>query len=203
MSLSPAPRSCAGPCRRPASAAASIPRGGHEQDAMANHRERPVLATLRCGSAADYLLTRAEPILRPGPADRSVRSGVPCPGGGDAVFKALADPTRRALPHRLRERNDQTSGELCKPREMARGATPGSAGPGHGLCAFARARPTDSDGATGCSRLAGTTDEPSSGRARCPTRRIVRARCPGRTRPPYPAARPTTTLPPRRCVGPG
>jgi uncharacterized protein YndB with AHSA1/START domain/DNA-binding transcriptional ArsR family regulator len=40
--------------------------------------------------------------------------------GGDAVFKALADPTRRALLDRLRERNGQTLGELCGPLAMAR-----------------------------------------------------------------------------------
>ena len=38
----------------------------------------------------------------------------------DAVFRALADPTRRALLDRLRERNGQTLGELCGPLEMAR-----------------------------------------------------------------------------------
>ena len=38
----------------------------------------------------------------------------------DAVFKALADPTRRALLDRLRERNGQTLGELCEPLDMAR-----------------------------------------------------------------------------------
>jgi uncharacterized protein YndB with AHSA1/START domain/DNA-binding transcriptional ArsR family regulator len=38
----------------------------------------------------------------------------------DAVFKALADPTRRALLDRLRERNGQTLGELCGPLAMAR-----------------------------------------------------------------------------------
>jgi uncharacterized protein YndB with AHSA1/START domain/DNA-binding transcriptional ArsR family regulator len=38
----------------------------------------------------------------------------------DAVFKALADPTRRLLLDRLRERNGQTLGELCGPLEMAR-----------------------------------------------------------------------------------
>jgi len=36
---------------------------------------------------------------------------------GDEVFRALADPTRRA---RLRERNGQTLGELCEPLDMAR-----------------------------------------------------------------------------------
>jgi uncharacterized protein YndB with AHSA1/START domain/DNA-binding transcriptional ArsR family regulator len=41
-------------------------------------------------------------------------------GDGDAVFKALADPTRRALLDRLRERNGQTLGELCEPLAMAR-----------------------------------------------------------------------------------
>ena len=39
---------------------------------------------------------------------------------GDAVFKALADPTRRALLDRLRERNGQTLAELCEPLDMAR-----------------------------------------------------------------------------------
>ena len=43
--------------------------------------------------------------------------GVP---GDDALFKALADPTRRALLDRLRERNGQTLGELCEPLDMAR-----------------------------------------------------------------------------------
>jgi uncharacterized protein YndB with AHSA1/START domain/DNA-binding transcriptional ArsR family regulator len=38
----------------------------------------------------------------------------------DAVFRALADPTRRALLDRLREHNGQTLGELCGPLEMTR-----------------------------------------------------------------------------------
>jgi uncharacterized protein YndB with AHSA1/START domain/DNA-binding transcriptional ArsR family regulator len=38
----------------------------------------------------------------------------------DPVFKALADPTRRLLLDRLRERNGQTLGELCGPLDMAR-----------------------------------------------------------------------------------
>jgi len=38
----------------------------------------------------------------------------------DAVFKALADATRRALLDRLREHNGQTLGELCEPLAMAR-----------------------------------------------------------------------------------
>jgi DNA-binding transcriptional ArsR family regulator len=41
-------------------------------------------------------------------------------GDDDAVFRALADPTRRALLDRLRERNGQTLGELCGPLAMAR-----------------------------------------------------------------------------------
>src|ERR1700761_5265435 len=41
-------------------------------------------------------------------------------GDDDAVFRALADPTRRALLDRLRERNGQTLGELCEPLAMAR-----------------------------------------------------------------------------------
>jgi DNA-binding transcriptional ArsR family regulator/uncharacterized protein YndB with AHSA1/START domain len=40
--------------------------------------------------------------------------------GMDAVFKALADPTRRALLDRLRDRNGQTLGELCAGLDMAR-----------------------------------------------------------------------------------
>jgi DNA-binding transcriptional ArsR family regulator len=35
------------------------------------------------------------------------------------VFKALADPTRRALLDRFRERSGQPLGELCEPLEMA------------------------------------------------------------------------------------
>jgi uncharacterized protein YndB with AHSA1/START domain/DNA-binding transcriptional ArsR family regulator len=42
------------------------------------------------------------------------------PADDDAVFRALADPTRRALLDRLRERNGQTLGELCGPLDMAR-----------------------------------------------------------------------------------
>jgi uncharacterized protein YndB with AHSA1/START domain/DNA-binding transcriptional ArsR family regulator len=38
----------------------------------------------------------------------------------DAVFRALADPTRRLLLDRLRERNGHTLGELCAPLAMAR-----------------------------------------------------------------------------------
>jgi uncharacterized protein YndB with AHSA1/START domain/DNA-binding transcriptional ArsR family regulator len=41
-------------------------------------------------------------------------------GDEDAVFRALADPTRRALLDRLRQRNGQTLGELCEPLAMAR-----------------------------------------------------------------------------------
>ena len=40
--------------------------------------------------------------------------------GLDAVFKALADPTRRLLLDRLRERNGQTLGDLCEHLGMAR-----------------------------------------------------------------------------------
>lgn len=36
------------------------------------------------------------------------------------MFRSLADPTRRALLDRLRERNGQTLGELCGPLAMAR-----------------------------------------------------------------------------------
>ncbi|GII82594.1 putative transcriptional regulator, ArsR family protein [Sphaerisporangium siamense] len=38
----------------------------------------------------------------------------------DAVFKALADPTRRLLLDRLREHNGQTLSELCERLNMAR-----------------------------------------------------------------------------------
>jgi uncharacterized protein YndB with AHSA1/START domain len=38
----------------------------------------------------------------------------------DAVFRALADPTRRRLLDRLRQRNGQTLGDLCEPLAMAR-----------------------------------------------------------------------------------
>jgi uncharacterized protein YndB with AHSA1/START domain/DNA-binding transcriptional ArsR family regulator len=41
----------------------------------------------------------------------------------DAVFKALADPTRRELLDRLRERSGQTLGELCEGIAMARQST--------------------------------------------------------------------------------
>jgi DNA-binding transcriptional ArsR family regulator len=40
----------------------------------------------------------------------------------DAVFKALADPTRRRLLDRLRARNGQTLRELCERTEMTRQA---------------------------------------------------------------------------------
>jgi uncharacterized protein YndB with AHSA1/START domain/DNA-binding transcriptional ArsR family regulator len=41
-------------------------------------------------------------------------------GDDDTVFKALADPTRRALLDRLRDRSGQTLGDLCEPLAMAR-----------------------------------------------------------------------------------
>jgi uncharacterized protein YndB with AHSA1/START domain/DNA-binding transcriptional ArsR family regulator len=44
----------------------------------------------------------------------------PTTAGLDAVFKALADPTRRLLLDRLRERNGQTLTELCGPLGMTR-----------------------------------------------------------------------------------
>jgi len=40
----------------------------------------------------------------------------------DAVFRALADPTRRRLLDRLRARNGQTLGELCQRAQMTRQA---------------------------------------------------------------------------------
>ena len=40
----------------------------------------------------------------------------------DAVFKALADPTRRRLLDRLRARNGQTLNELCAGADMTRQA---------------------------------------------------------------------------------
>lgn len=40
----------------------------------------------------------------------------------DEVFKALADPTRRALLDRLHGRNGQTLGELCEGLGMSRQA---------------------------------------------------------------------------------
>jgi len=40
----------------------------------------------------------------------------------DAVFKALADPTRRRLLDSLRARNGQTLNELCEKMDMTRQA---------------------------------------------------------------------------------
>ena len=40
----------------------------------------------------------------------------------DAVFKALADPTRRQLLDRLHARNGQTLNELCEQTDMTRQA---------------------------------------------------------------------------------
>src|ERR1700752_4057512 len=40
----------------------------------------------------------------------------------DLVFKALADPTRRKLLHRLHAANGQTLGELCERLAMTRQA---------------------------------------------------------------------------------
>lgn len=41
---------------------------------------------------------------------------------GDAVFRALADASRRQLLDRLHERNGQTLGELCQGLDMTRQA---------------------------------------------------------------------------------
>lgn len=40
----------------------------------------------------------------------------------DGVFRALADATRRRLLDRLRDRNGQTLGELCRDMDMSRQA---------------------------------------------------------------------------------
>jgi len=40
----------------------------------------------------------------------------------DAVFKALADPSRRQLLDQLREKNGQTLSELCEHLDMTRQA---------------------------------------------------------------------------------
>jgi DNA-binding transcriptional ArsR family regulator len=40
----------------------------------------------------------------------------------DAVFRALADASRRQLLDRLHQRNEQTLGELCRGLEMTRQA---------------------------------------------------------------------------------
>src|SRR3954451_8282809 len=42
------------------------------------------------------------------------------PDDMDRAFRALADPTRRHLLDRLRERNGQTLGELCAQLDMSR-----------------------------------------------------------------------------------
>jgi len=42
--------------------------------------------------------------------------------GADPVFKALADPARRAILDRLRERGGLTLGELCRGHAMSRQA---------------------------------------------------------------------------------
>jgi uncharacterized protein YndB with AHSA1/START domain/DNA-binding transcriptional ArsR family regulator len=49
-----------------------------------------------------------------------MRSVKPEASALDAVFKALADPTRRLLLDRLREHNGQTLRELCEHLDMAR-----------------------------------------------------------------------------------
>ena len=43
-------------------------------------------------------------------------------GDADAVFRALADPSRRKLLDLLRARNGQTLGQLCVPLDMTRQA---------------------------------------------------------------------------------
>ncbi len=42
--------------------------------------------------------------------------------GGDSVFKALADPSRRRLLDRLHKKNGLTLGELCENHDMSRQA---------------------------------------------------------------------------------
>lgn len=45
-----------------------------------------------------------------------------CEMNDDAVFKALADASRRKLLDRLRQKNGQTLGELCSGLDMTRQA---------------------------------------------------------------------------------
>ena len=45
-----------------------------------------------------------------------------CEMNDDAVFKALADASRRKLLDRLRQKNGQTLGELCSRLDMTRQA---------------------------------------------------------------------------------
>ena len=47
---------------------------------------------------------------------------VPYVMGDDALFKALADKSRRKLLDKLRERNGQTLGDLCQGMRMTRQA---------------------------------------------------------------------------------
>ena len=46
--------------------------------------------------------------------------GMMPPVDDDAVFKALADPVRRALLDRLHARNGRTLGELCEDQDITR-----------------------------------------------------------------------------------
>ena len=59
-------------------------------------------------------------VLSSGPADVTASARSPKADRSDAVFKALADPSRRHLLDRLNARSGQNLGELCVGLHMAR-----------------------------------------------------------------------------------
>jgi len=82
--------------------------------------EKPSSAAAAGPAPATPSLTYAGKYLHDWRVDADADGTIPAGGDDGAVFRALADPTRRALLDRLRERSGQTLGELCGPLDMAR-----------------------------------------------------------------------------------
>jgi len=80
---------------------------------------RRLFSPFRRGTAAEPWIINSSP--RNLPLDRQPKGCIMC-GVMDAVFKALADESRRKLLDQLHKSNGQTLGELCEHLDMTRQA---------------------------------------------------------------------------------